>query len=275
MIKKTLLIIFLFVYCFSINGQSDSLQIYEVNRLRSGLISLAGLSLQQLGLAKQRRAPKVAEGTILNLNPDEVPGFDRVSLRQDYQKRRDAAKLSDHALNYSLILPFTLLLDRKIRRNWADYTLLYLESQALSNNFYTWSPFGPTFVDRMRPVAYYSEVSLEERTDNKTRQSFFSGHVSSVATASFFMAKVYNDYHPELEGKKWITYGLAAIPPTFVGIYRIKALRHFPSDIIVGGIIGAASGIIVPHWHRKSKGMAKVSILYREGAKGMNLSLTF
>lgn len=259
----------------SLSGQSDTVSIYQVRRLPSALTGGAGIALHQWGLYRQRQAPEVARETILNLDPNDVYSFDQSALRQDPQRRRQAAELSDHALNASLILPFSLFLDRKIRRDWLDVTLLYIEAQALSNNLYAWSPFGPTFVDRMRPVAYYAEVPLDERMDNKTRQSFFSGHTSSVATASFFMAKVYTDYHPQTTGKKWLFYGLAAVPPTFVGIYRIKALRHFPSDVVVGGIVGAASGILIPHLHKKWRDKAQLSLIYRDQAKGLAFSLDF
>lgn len=275
MIRSTLYLLITVSLSWPLDAQTDTVSIYHVRRLRSALIGSAGIALHQWGLHQQRQAPGVAPETILNLNPDDVYSFDRSALRQAPQRRRQAAELSDHALNASLILPFSLFLDRSIRHDWLDVTLLYIEAQALSNNLYAWSPFGPTFVDRMRPVAYYAEVPLEERMDNKTRQSFFSGHTSSVATATFFMAKVYADYHPETTGRKWLIYGLAAVPPTFVGIYRIKALRHFPSDVVVGGLVGAASGVLIPHLHKKWQAKAQLSLIYRDQAKGLAFSLDF
>lgn len=275
MIRSILFLLITASLSLPLRGQTDTVSVYQVRRLPSALIGSAGIALHQWGLYRQRQAPEVAEATIRSLNPNDVYSFDRSALRQDPQRRRQAAELSDHALNASLILPFSLFLDRKIRRDWLDVTLLYIESQALSNNLYAWSPFGPTFVDRMRPVAYYAEVPLDERMDNKTRQSFFSGHTSSVATASFFMAKVYADYHPQTTGKKWLLYGLAAVPPTFVGIYRIKALRHFPSDVVVGGLVGAASGVLIPHLHKKWRDKAKLSLIYQDQAKGLAFSLDF
>ena len=67
------------------------------------------------------------------------------------------------------------------------------------------------------------------------------------------MAKVYSDYHPELGNKKYWLYGAALIPPLIVGYYRIKAMRHFPTDVITGLAVGAAVGILVPHLHRTKK----------------------
>ena len=67
------------------------------------------------------------------------------------------------------------------------------------------------------------------------------------------MAKVYSDYHPELGKKKWWLFAAAAIPPAFVGYFRYRGLKHFPTDVMVGTAIGAVSGILTPHIHKKKK----------------------
>lgn len=40
------------------------------------------------------------------------------------------------------------------------------------------------------------------------------------------------------------------IPPALVGYHRYIVLKHFPTDIMTGIIIGAATGILVPHFHK-------------------------
>ena len=107
------------------------------------------------------------------------------------------------------------------------------------------------------------------------RNSFYSGHVASVATASFFIAKILEDYHPDWTGKKWLFYGLAIVPPTVMGVMRVQAVRHYPSDAIVGGVLGALTGILIPELHRIKEGRARVSLQYGEAIKGMALNLTF
>ena len=87
--------------------------------------------------------------------------------------------------------------------------------------------------------------------------SFFSGHTSTTAAASFFMAKVYTDLHPETEGKKWLFYVAALAPPAVVGYFRYKALKHFPTDVLTGIAVGAASGVLIPHLHKKKEGKNK------------------
>jgi membrane-associated phospholipid phosphatase len=62
--------------------------------------------------------------------------------------------------------------------------------------------------------------------------------------------KVYSDYHPEIGNNKYLLYGAALIPPLLVGYFRMKALMHFPSDVMVGLGVGALCGILIPEFHR-------------------------
>ena len=139
-------------------------------------------------------------------------------------------------------------MDDEIRKSWLDITLLYFETQAINLNIYVWG--GPVFTKRIRPIVYYEETSWEYKLGNETTDSFFSGHVSMVAGATFFMAKVYSDYHPELGAKKWLLYGGALIPPAIMGYYRYRGYMHFPTDILLGAAVGATIGVLVPHLHK-------------------------
>ena len=157
---------------------------------------------------------------------------------------------------------------------------MYLETQALASNFYAWSPLGPTGIDRLRPRAYYDDLPLDEKESGGTRNSFFSGHASSTAVGSFFFAKVLTDYHPEWSRKKkTLVYGLASIPPILVSIERIRALRHWPSDTVVGSLLGAGFGLLIPHlhqrWAEKHRSRLSVNAVYQAEAKGIAVGLRF
>ena len=140
------------------------------------------------------------------------------------------------------------MLDKEIRQDWAPMLLLYLETEAIVGNLFSWG--AAIHIDRIRPLVYNPDVSYEDKTFKRNKNSFYSGHTSSSAAASFFVAKVYTDYHPELGAKKFIFYGLAVIPPAFTGFYRYKGMKHFPTDVLTGLAVGAATGILVPHLHK-------------------------
>jgi membrane-associated phospholipid phosphatase len=78
-----------------------------------------------------------------------------------------------------------------------------------------------------------------------------------TAGASFFIAKVLNDYHPEWASKRWLLFTGALIPPVLVGYCRYRGLLHFPTDILIGIAIGATVGTITPQLHKISKKMSK------------------
>ena len=151
----------------------------------------------------------------------------------------------------AIVFPLLTLLDHNIRQDWLDVALMYAETQIIVNSIYIYSPLGPAFQNRLRPVVYYDALANSNvRTQGTTRNSFYSGHTASAASASFFAAKIFCDYHPDLGWKKYLIYSAAAIPPLIAGYLRIRALTHFPSDVLVGFGIGALCGILVPEIHR-------------------------
>lgn len=146
---------------------------------------------------------------------------------------------------------------------------MYLETIAVTSNLYTYSPLGPTFIDRYRPLAYYEGLPLEERRSGNQRNSFYSGHVATTAMGSFFLAKVLHDHHPEWGQARWWLFGAAAIPPGIAGVLRLRALKHFPSDLIAGGLIGAGMGLLISELHRRWQNRLKL----RAGFSGQVNSL--
>lgn len=207
---------------------------------------LFGLSYFGYDWIDQKMSVSVDEVNALNKN--DVWSFDRIALNQTTSQRFQARDISDWSMNIFLFSPVLLYLDKDIRKDWLDVALLYLETQSINSNLYIFG--GPLLFDRIRPLAYYDELSMEEKRLEGTKDSFFSGHVSWTASASFFMAKVICDYHPELGRKKWYVYLGALFPPMFVGYFRIKGLKHFPTDVMMGTAVGAATGILVPHLHK-------------------------
>src|SRR5258706_13832150 len=110
---------------------------------------------------------------------------------------------------------------------------MYLEMNAIVLTIYQASPLGPLFQDRYRPIVYYDEIKREVRKNPYYRNSFYSGHVAAATASTFFMAKVYSDYHPEIGANKYLLYGGALVPTLIMAYLRLKELMHFPTDILV------------------------------------------
>jgi membrane-associated phospholipid phosphatase len=212
---------------------------------------------------------------IVSLNRYNVWSFDRRALFQANPLQRDKANtVSDWAMNVTIFMPALLFIDKEIRKRWYDIIFLYIETQSINSNMYTWA--GPMFTKRKRPFVYYDEIPLDEKMKSGSTDSFFSGHTAWTAGASFFMAKIYADYHPELGSKKFWLYAAALVPPAFVGLFRYKALKHFPTDILVGTVAGAAAGILIPHIHKIKGKSENFSVVPFAGPySGVAVSLNF
>ena len=60
------------------------------------------------------------------------------------------------------------------------------------------------------------------------------------------------DYHPT--AKKGVKIGIwtfAASVPAVTGYLRVRAGKHFPTDVITGFVAGGLVGVLLPHFHRK------------------------
>lgn len=274
-IFRSSFILLLILHSVLITAQkNDSLEVYKVNRWTTGALGIGGLIVSQEMLKQFSNADPIPQSTIFSLNKSQVNSFDRRAVEQtNYEFASDAHKISDVMLTGSFLLPFTLFIDKKIRKDWLDITLMYLETQALASNMYVWA--GPMLKERYRPISYYdtSQIGLDQLTLGRNRHSWFSGHVTNTATGTFFFAKVLTDYHPEWNGK-WKIWAAAAVPPLVVGYLRYRALKHFPTDIMVGYLVGAGSGILIPHLHKRKDNNLKMSFFWDEQSKGLTARWT-
>lgn len=183
---------------------------------------------------------------IAALNKNDLNKLDRWAAGLHDEQ---AAATSDLFFYGSMPLPFFLLLDKKIRRDAPRVGFLYLESMALTGLLYTGTDM---LVDRYRPETYRTDKAPGELTSGNNRNSFFAGHVALVGTATFFMAKIYHDYHPH-NNWRYVFWGGAIVATGTTAYLRHKAGKHFPTDIVVGTAVGVLSGVLVPELHRNKK----------------------
>ena len=254
LVKKIVFTIFLTnMICNLTAGEKDSLRqkVYRINYYIDVPATVVGIATASFGFAVVDRKPLLDSLTIIGLDANNINRFDRSATWQDPEFAPVSRKISDATLAISNALPFFLLLNKRIRQDWGDVLLLFFETQALVGNLYSWG--SVVHIDRIRPLVYNPDIPWDEKTGIRTKNAFYSGHTSMSASASFFTAKVYCDYHPELGNKKILIYSLALVPPALTGFFRYKGLKHFPTDVITGLVVGASVGILIPHLHKKMK----------------------
>lgn len=257
----------------SATAQKDS-AVYRVNAWVDAPLIAAGTTGFITGMRAQNAKPSLALSELGALSNYRVPAFDRMALRIDPSGQERAMRISDRVMYGTLAAPGLLLLDGRVRKEWLNVYSLYVETAALTSGMQAWSCVG---AGRYRPIAYIESATLDQRMDQRNSNSFYSGHTANTAMASFFMAQVISDMHPELGQKKWWLYGAATIPPAVVGYYRIQAGKHFPTDVLTGALMGAATGILVPVLHRTNLCNGHLSVVpsVGSGSLGAHLALTW
>lgn len=262
-------------------------KVYAVKPWIDGGIGVVGMLISTTGIDRLRDKDNIDLGS---LKRSDVPGFDRWAFPANAEKRESAETSSDLFFNASVALPLTLFVSKKFRKDWIDITAMYVETHALSSLTYAYSPIGPAFIDRTRPVAFYPELDQVDEDGNvvddgiriqgNNRNSFFSGHVSTTAVGTFFFAKVLSDYNPQWTGgQRALLFAAASLPPAFVAVQRVRALKHFPSDTAIGFGVGAFFGIMTPHihkrWQRNHRSSLSIGGHFGDGAGGAGVSLRF
>jgi len=232
------------------NNYDSSRHPYRISYWLDGSIAVAGGVGNYLGIPPIIHKQPISVIEMQTLNRDIIPGFDRWALNQDPSGINANNRDADIMLIVSCSAPAFLALDGSIRKDWLKLFTMYAETISLVSDVYTLSFIGPAFQNKFRPVVYYDALSYDDRKDGNNRNSFYSGHVATAAAATFMMAQVYIDYHPEIGGKKYLLYAAAAVPPLILGYFRVKALRHFPSDVMAGLAVGSLFGILIPELHR-------------------------
>lgn len=181
---------------------------YNVNYWISVPVIAVGAYTNSIGLARIRDKEWLTLADIENQDRSKILWIDRIALNQHADDYSRYEKNSDFALTWGTLAPAVLIAaDKRMRNDWLDIAITYIECQTLTSDFYAWSFLGPTFIERNRPVTYFPEVPLEERLWGGNRNSFYSGHVAVSAVTTFFMAQSYLDYHPEKRHLRWLYYG--------------------------------------------------------------------
>ncbi len=210
-------------------------------------LSLTGLSAAT-GTASWAFGKKVKplQADELNLlNRNDVFAIDRKATNWFSQK---ANRASDLVFYSATALPLLLLADPQIRKEGWVVSVLYLETLSLNAGI---TDLTKNLAKRPRPFTYNPDAPLPLKLRKDARKSFFSGHTSSTAASCFFAAKVWSDFHPDNQWKPLI-WTVAAGIPACTGFLRIRAGRHFFTDVMVGYAVGATIGCLVPYLHRRS-----------------------
>ena len=239
--KIFLLILFLFVAARQSAAEPSPYRRYNAtDSYIFGAAVFGGMSALYL----DTRLKPLTDEHIAALDRQNVNPFDRPATTYN---SKAVADVSDWTMRASLALPFTLLAGKNMRKDVSSIALLYVQTMAVTGMI---TELTKVSVLRVRPYAYNPDVSLGSKKALDARKSFFSGHTSSSFAGTVFFARVFSDYNPDSKLKPYVWAGALTLS-SVVAYSRVRAGRHFPTDVIAGAAVGGLVGYWIPELHKK------------------------
>lgn len=267
-LKTTFTCCFLFLFTFAFS-QTEYESPYKGEKKRCAIIYSIGATGLGLGyyLHNEKVKPLTVEQIEL-LDPQSINRFDRVATRFSSMQ---AKKGSDVFFFSSFAFPGIFLANKKTRSHAGTIALMYGETLFLTVGM---TSLVKKSVRRKRPLVFNDNFGLEEKQEKNAQYAFFSGHASVVSSNSFFTAKVFSDFFPDSKWKPAV-WGAAITIPAITGYLRVRAGKHYPSDVMTGYAVGALVGIAIPHFHKRIKRKINKDVNFSMMPTGGYFSLTF
>ena len=158
--------------------------------------------------------------------------------------------------------------------DFAAYTLMFAQALALQSgvNLMVRSlEFWP------RPYVYAKDgygsgsreaVEKAKNAEGEAYGSFFSGHTSAAFTIAVFTGEWFSEVYPN-SPYQGIVWAGALSAASLEGILRIAAGKHYPTDVVVGALVGSGISLAVIKIHKKRDD--RLSLWAFPGAAGVTL----
>ncbi|OAQ39539.1 PA-phosphatase [Pedobacter psychrophilus] len=265
---KYSILLLLTILMVNYNAFSQSESPYETKFKTDGPAVVAGLGLSYLGLTLIKNKSELTPTEVAAKNKDDVFFLDRFSAGNF----RDKADKDSYIPFYGsfAVAPIVALIDGKQRSHYGQVSVMFIETMSAAAASFT---ISAGLVKRSRPLVYNTSLPLSDRQDKDAQRSFFAGHTTATAAATFFAAKVFNDFNPDSELKPYV-WTAAALVPAVVGYQRLRAGKHFLTDNILGYAVGAGLGILIPELHKKTNNSG-ISVAPVMGLNYQGLGMTY
>lgn len=240
--RQVVLIIIMILISFNIKSQEGASP-YKTEFWKDGSWITGSVALNVLGVITIQNKEDLTAEEFSNLDESDIWEIDRWAAG-NYSAKAD--ELSYIPFYASFATPLLFLLGEDERKNFGQISVMFVETMATTGALFT---ITAGTVQKSRPLVYNENLSMDERRDSDAQRSFFAGHTAATAAASFFTAKVFQDFNPDSPAVPYVWAGAVAVP-AYVGYLRTKAGKHFLTDNLIGFGIGAACGILVPEIHK-------------------------
>ena len=234
---------------------------------REWILLGTGAALGVTSLAMLSQVDPLTLDEIAALDINDVNSFDRGAV----EPYRETAA-GDGLLYASYLLPLTFLTYKDTREDWQTLGVMWIQTMILQASI---NGIVKAAVLRTRPYVYDPDTPLDRKTSDSARLSFYSGHTSTTAANSFFVARVFHEYLTCRRAKVLVWTG-AALYPALTGFLRRDSGHHWRTDVMTGYVVGGLIGYLVPQLHLTDRGR-EVSLqpVSSFGGAGLAIQVTF
>jgi len=264
----SILIIF-FSLTISAQDKSDDSFPFELDGFTEVAIFSTGLALSTSFFLKPYS--DLTPEQISGLDAGSINSFDRISTRQSNHN----ADIAGDVVVYSLAaVPLGLLGIRNVNKDLKSamtLMVMYAESALLANSL---ARVLKISFRRKRPFVYNDSFTLKDQMSSDNQLSMPSGHTANAFNSAVFMSTVFTLTFPD---SKWVpvVWSLSMSAAATVGILRIFSGEHYPTDVIVGALLGTVTGLAIPFVHWKKKKSVVLIPVAGDGFAGVSASGQF
>ena len=241
----TRIVVFVLLFAAATGGtalaQTPPLSIYRVSPKTDAPVMIAAslaVTLPYL-LADRLITPRCP------CNASEVNAFDRGAIGNTNDFAR---QLSDITVGAVIILPLAFdALQVREQPVFSEDAVVFAQTLLVNGALATAAKF---IVQRPLPRTYAGDPRLVGKPGGY--RSFYSGHTSTVFAGLAATAMTIRLRH----GEKIWPWIVTLMVGSSVAVERVADGRHFPSDVIVGALMGTATGIAVPWLHARTRSRA-------------------
>lgn len=124
-----------------------------------------------------------------------------------------------------------------------------------------------------RPYIFATDKKGQKKAEEAKPEaygSFFSGHASAAFTVAVFTSEWFDQTHPNSSATR-IVRALAFSLAGFESALRVAAGKHYPTDVIVGALVGTGISYGILEMHKKRNQM--YSLWVGPGTAGVSFRL--
>jgi len=172
---------------------------YSLDLAKELAVFGAGGAMLGVSLILRNNMDPLTEEEVALLDPMDVNAFDRFMIT-----RKQEMPAADLLLYGSVFLPITFFAHEGTRKEMGTLAVMAGEVFVFQLGL---NHMAKVLTERTRPYCYDDNTPISEKTTVNAKLSFYSGHTSTTAAMSFFVAKVFSDYlsNPDSKFVIWIS----------------------------------------------------------------------